>query len=49
MIIATIIRCIIGWLLIQKVPEWLNLSGPFATVLRVIGVLIILWALIAWL
>ena len=47
-IIGTLIQCLVGWLLIEKVPAWLNIKGVFATIVKIIGVLIILRALIAW-
>lgn len=47
-IISTLIQCLIGWLLIDKVPAWIKVSGVFATIIRVIGVLVIIRALIAW-
>lgn len=47
-IISTLIQCLVGWLLIEKVPAWLKISGVFATIVKIIGVLIILRALIAW-
>ena len=47
-IIATLIQCVIGWLFIEKIPAWLNIKGFFATLLKIIGVLIILRALLSW-
>lgn len=47
-LIGTVIQCIIGWLLIDRVPAWLNIRGGFATILKVVGVLVILGALLAW-
>ncbi len=47
-LISTAIRVLIGWILIDKVPMWLNLSGIIATIVKVIGVLIIISALLAW-
>lgn len=47
-LIGTAIECLIGWLLIEKVPAWLKIRGVFATIVKIIGVLIILRALIAW-
>lgn len=47
-LISTAIRVLIGWILIDKVPMWLNLSGIIATIIKVIGVLIIISALLAW-
>lgn len=47
-IISTLIQCLVGWLLIEKVPAWLNIRGVFATIVKIIGILIILRALIAW-
>ena len=48
-LIRTVIQCLIGWILIQYVPAWLRLRGVVATIIRVIGVLVILSALLAWL
>lgn len=47
-LIHTAVRIIIGWLLIEKVPAWLNIRGIVATILKVIGVLIIISALLDW-
>ena len=40
-LIHTAVRILIGWLLIDRVPAWLNIRGIVATILKVIGVLII--------
>lgn len=45
-LIHTAVRIIIGWLLIERVPAWLNIRGIVATILKVIGVLIIISALL---
>ncbi|MBU0290168.1 hypothetical protein AAAT34_07910 [Hallella faecis] len=47
-LIHTAVRIIIGWLLIERVPAWLNIRGIVATILKVIGVLIIISALLDW-
>lgn len=47
-LIHTAVRILIGWLLIDKVPFWLNLRGIIATIIKVIGVLIIISALLDW-
>ena len=47
-LISTAVRILIGWILIDKVPRWLELRGLIATVVKVIGVLIIIGALLAW-
>lgn len=47
-LISTAIRILIGWLLIDRVPLWLNLRGIIATIIKVIGVLIIISALLNW-
>lgn len=47
-LIHTAIRILIGWILIDKVPSWLGLSGIIAMIIKVIGVLIILSTLLAW-
>lgn len=48
LLISTAVRILIGWLLIDKVPYWLNLNGVIATIVKVIGVLIIIGALLSW-
>lgn len=47
-LIHTAVRILIGWLLIDRVPAWLNIRGIVATILKVIGVLIIISALLEW-
>ncbi len=47
-LIQTAVRVLIGWLLIDKIPTWLSLKGVIATIVKVIGVLIILSALLSW-
>ena len=47
-LIQTAVRILIGWLLIDRVPAWLNIRGIVATILKVIGVLIIISALLYW-
>ena len=47
-LIHTAVRILIGWLLIERVPAWLNISGIVATILKIIGVLIIISALLDW-
>ena len=47
-LIHTAVRILIGWLLIDRVPAWLNIRGIVATILKVIGVLIIISALRCW-
>lgn len=48
LLISTAVRVIIGWILIDRVPAWLGLSGIIAMIIKVIGVLIIISALLAW-
>ena len=47
-LIHTAVRILIGWLLIDRVPAWLNIRGIVATILKVIGVQIIISALLYW-
>lgn len=47
-LISTLVTIIIGWLLISKVPQWLNLKGVIATIIKVIGVLVIIGGLLSW-
>ena len=46
LLISTAVKILIGWILIDKVPYWLNLRGIIATIIKVIGVLIIISALL---
>ena len=48
-LIRTAIHILIGWILIEIVPSWLNLRGVIATIIKVIGILIILSAFMSWL
>lgn len=45
-LISTAIKILIGWILIDQVPSWLNLRGIIATIIKIIGVLIIISALL---
>lgn len=47
-LIHTAVCILIGWLLIERVPAWLNIRGIVATILKIIGVLIIISALLDW-
>lgn len=47
-LIHTAVRILIGWLLIERVPAWLKIRGIVATILKIIGVLIIISALLDW-
>lgn len=47
-LIHTAVRILIGWLLIERIPMWLNIRGIIATILKIIGVLIIISALLDW-
>lgn len=47
-LIHTAVRILIGWILIERVPAWLNIRGIVATILKIIGVLIIISALLDW-
>lgn len=46
-LISTAVRILIGWILIDKVPKWLNLDGVIAIIIKVIGILVILSALLS--
>lgn len=35
-LISTAVKILIGWILIDKVPSWLNLRGIIATIIKVI-------------
>lgn len=47
-LISTVVRIFIGWILIDKVPAWLGLSVIIAIIVKVIGVFIIISALLVW-
>ena len=47
-LISTAVKILIGWILIDKVPSWLNLRGIIATIIKVVGVLVIISALLDW-
>lgn len=47
-IITTLVYCIIGWMLIEKVPYWLSLKGFIATIVKIIGILVIIYGLLSW-
>ncbi len=47
-LISTAVKILIGWILIDKVPGWLNLNGIISTIIKVIGILIIISALLDW-
>lgn len=47
-LISTAVKILIGWILIDKVPFWLDLRGIIASIIKVIGVLIIISALLDW-
>jgi hypothetical protein len=47
-LISTAIRVLIGWLLIDRVPAWLNLHGVIATIIKIIGILVIISSLLVW-
>lgn len=48
LLISTAVRVLIGWILIDKVPTWLGLNGVIEKIVKVIGVLIIISALLVW-
>lgn len=47
-LISTLVKIVIGWLFIDRVPTWLNLKGFIAFIVKLIGILIILSALLDW-
>lgn len=47
-LISTAVQILIGWIVLDKVPSWLNLRGIISTIIKVIGVLIIISALLHW-
>lgn len=47
-LIRTAVKILIGWIVLDKVPAWLNLRGIISTIVKVIGILIIISALLDW-
>lgn len=47
-LISVLASCVIGWLFIVKIPQWLNATGVIAIILKVIGILVILSALLSF-
>jgi len=47
-IVSTLITLLIGYILIDNVPGWLNLKGIFATIVKIVGILVVLSALLVW-
>lgn len=45
-LISIVIRVLIGWILIDRVPYWLGLGRNFTTVTKILGLLIIISALL---
>lgn len=48
LLISTAVKILIGWILIDRVPAWLSIKGFIATLIKIIGILIILSALLDW-
>ena len=48
LLISTAVKILIGWILIDRVPSWLNLRGIIATNIKLNGVFIIISALLDW-
>lgn len=47
-IIHTAICILIGWLLIEYIPRWLSLKGIISLIVKIVGVLVIIGALLEW-
>lgn len=45
-LVSLAVTVIIAWLLFEKVPEWFGIRGVFATILKVIAVIIVISALL---
>lgn len=41
-LIGILVRLVIGWLFITKIPEWVKATGILASIIRLVGVLIII-------
>ena len=48
-LIHTTIKILIGWVIFDMVPRWLSLKGLVSTIVKIIGVLIMISAITAWL
>lgn len=47
-LISTAVKILVGWIVLDKVPLWLNLQGIIGKIIKVIGILIIISALLDW-
>lgn len=47
-LISTAVKILVGWIVLEKVPAWLNLQGVICKIIKVIGILIIISALLDW-
>lgn len=47
-IISTAVQILIGWLLVNYVPRWVRLKGIIDKIVRVVGVVVIITALMKW-
>lgn len=45
-IVSLLTQCLIAWLFIIKIPIWLKLKGLIATIVKIIGILILLNAIL---
>lgn len=47
-ILSTAVCILIGWLLIEKVSKWIGVRGRTAKIIKVVGVVVIIGSLLAW-
>lgn len=45
-LISMAVQVLIGWIVLDKVPSWLNLRGIISTIIKIFGILIIISALL---
>ena len=46
-IVDAAIQVLIGWIMVVKIPVWLKLKGKVSMIVKVIGVLIIIFGLLS--
>lgn len=47
-LISTAVSILVGWIVLDMVPRWLGLTGVVSTIVKVVGVIIIIGALLSW-
>lgn len=45
---STAIKILVGWIILEKIPLWLNLQGIVSKIIKAIGIFVIISALLEW-